>query len=121
MAPRLSEDLRKRILVWYQEQGKNPQEIATLAGCSIRTVYYILSFNRDYASTRNPFARAVGRLRSLDIGDMNYLISLITARPKTYLDELQEALFTAKNVDVSIATISRALRQWEMSYNDWIV
>ncbi|KAF8884740.1 hypothetical protein CPB84DRAFT_1685785 [Gymnopilus junonius] len=80
MAPQLSEDLRKRILVWHQEQGKTPDEIATLAGCSRRTVYYILSFDRDYGTTKNPFAQAVGRLCSLDVGDTNYLISLAKKR-----------------------------------------
>ncbi|EDR02986.1 uncharacterized protein LACBIDRAFT_331921 [Laccaria bicolor S238N-H82] len=47
--------------------------------------------------------------------DMNYLIALIAARPKVYLDELQEELYASRNADVSIATISWALRHWEMS------
>jgi transposase len=46
---------------------------------------------------------------------LNYLISLLEARPKIYLDELQEELFTARDVDVSIPTISCALHRWEMS------
>ena len=43
------------------------------------------------------------------------MISLLEARPKIYLDELQEELFTAQDIDVSIPTISRALHRWEMS------
>ncbi|KJA12885.1 hypothetical protein HYPSUDRAFT_115252, partial [Hypholoma sublateritium FD-334 SS-4] len=47
--------------------------------------------------------------------DMNYSLSLTQAKPKIYLDELQEALYENRAVDVSIPTISRALRQWEIS------
>ena len=115
MAPRLSQDMRNRIVVWHEDHGKTAQEIATLAGCSVRAVYYILSFHRDYGTSKNPFARNVGRTRNLDVGDMNYLIALIAARPKVYLDELQEELYASRNADVSIATISRALHHWQMS------
>jgi transposase len=89
--------------------------MADLAGCSLRTVYYLLSYDQDYGTTTNPFTRTFGRPRSLDIGDLNYLTSLIAARPKIYLDELQEDLVSARGIDVSVATISRALRRWEMS------
>jgi len=30
--------------------------IAMQAGCSVHAVYYILSFDHDYGTTRNPFA-----------------------------------------------------------------
>ena len=115
MAPPISEDMRRRMLVWYHEQQKMAPQIALLAGCSLRAVYYILSYDRDYGTINNPFAQTVGRTRGLNTGDLNYLISLLEARPKIYLDELQEELFTARDVDVSIPTISCALRQWEMS------
>jgi len=36
---------------------------------------------------------------------MNYLISLIAAKPKVYLDELQEELYVTRNADILIATI----------------
>jgi hypothetical protein len=64
---------------------------------------------------KNPFARAVGRTRSLSTGDINYMVSLVAARPKIYLDELQEELFSVRGTEVSIPTISRALRHWEIS------
>ncbi|KJA18855.1 hypothetical protein HYPSUDRAFT_117594, partial [Hypholoma sublateritium FD-334 SS-4] len=47
--------------------------------------------------------------------DVNYLVSIIAARPKIYLDELQDELLATRGADVSISTISRALRQWELS------
>jgi len=45
---------------------------------------------------------------------MNYLISLIAANPKVYL-ELQEEFYVTRNADILIATISQALWHWEMS------
>lgn len=115
MAPRIPEALRKRILVWHHEQLKTPAELATLAGCSLRTVYYILSYDRDYGTHNNPFARIVGRSRALSFGDLNFLVSIIAAKPKVFLDELQDELFTYRQVEVSIPTISRALQRWEIS------
>ena len=113
MAPQVSDGMRERILAWHDD-GKSPQEISELAGCSLRMVYYILSY-RDYGTTKNPFARKSSCPQSLDTGDVNYLVSLIMARPKIYLDELQEELLVTLGLDVSIATISWVLRQWEMS------
>jgi DNA-binding CsgD family transcriptional regulator len=67
MAPRISESVRERILAW-RDEGRHPQEMADLAGCSLRTVYYLLSYDQDYGTTTNPFTRTFGRPRSLDIG-----------------------------------------------------
>ena len=80
--------------------------MADLASCSLCTVYYLLSYDQDYGTTTNPFARTSGHPRSLNIGDINYLTSLIAARPKIYLDELQEDLLSMRGIDVSVATIS---------------
>jgi hypothetical protein len=38
---------------------------------------------------------AHGQSRKLDTGDMNYIAALIDARPKIYLDEVQEQLLAA--------------------------
>ena len=40
----------------------------------------------------NPFAPSVGCSCALNIGDLNFLTSLIVAKPKVFLDELQEEL-----------------------------
>ncbi|KJA18808.1 hypothetical protein HYPSUDRAFT_125385, partial [Hypholoma sublateritium FD-334 SS-4] len=99
MAPPITPEIRQRILSWHHNDGMSAREIASLAACSERTVYYILSFDRDYGTDVNPFARKTGRTRSLDTGDMNYIFSLISARPKIYLDELQEELFNSRGVE----------------------
>ena len=107
--------MHNHIIVWLEDLGKTAQEIATLAGCSVRAVYYILSFHCDEGTRKNPFARNIGQTQNLDVGDMNYLIALIAAWPKVYLDKLQEELYASRNADVSIATISQALHHWQMS------
>ena len=51
----------------------------------------------------------------MDQGDINYIYSILEANPGLYVDEIQQRLFEARNIDVSIATISRALRRLAMS------
>jgi transposase len=109
-APLVSE-LRDRILVWRYEQNKPAEEIAELAGCSERTVYNILRNEREYGQTTNPHAQHRGRPRALNMGDLDYLSALLDATPTLYLDELQQKLWDARAVDVSIPTLSRAIRR----------
>ena len=111
MAPILSNEMRQCIITWHCKQHISASDIHTLAGCSLRTVYYILQFHRDYGTVDNPFAGPRGGVRCLDMGDINYLSSIIDARPKIYLDELQQELLLHRNIDVSISTISHALQQ----------
>lgn len=116
MAPHLSNEMRQRIVVWHYEQHKTPHEICLLAGCSVRIVYNVLAFHRDFDTVDNPFSRPRGGARVLDMGDMNYLASLIEGRPKIFLDELQAELDFTRNIHVSISTISRALRHLAVSH-----
>ena len=116
MAPQVSDEMHARIITWHEEKHLSPKEIADLAGCCVRTVYYILSYHREFNTSRDPFTRgAHGHPRSLDTGDMNYIAALIDARPKIYLDEIQEQLLTARDVLVSVPTLSRALRHMALA------
>ena len=93
MAPQVSDEMCTRIIVWHDEQHLSVQEIAGLVGCGVWTVYNILSYHRDYHTLRNPSTRGPhGTNHSLDMGDMNYIESLIDAQPKIYLDEIQDEL-----------------------------
>ena len=47
--------------------------------------------------------------------DIEYLHSLLEANPVLYLDELQTHLSTGRNLDVSIATISHLLAQYNLT------
>jgi transposase len=104
MAPRISQEMRERMVVW-SEEGRPCGEIANLTGCSLRSVYKILEYHREYGTTQNPFAESIhGRCRHLDMGDINYITSLIEARPKIFLDELNRN----RGRDVSISSASVA-------------
>ena len=116
MAPQVSDEMRARIIVWHDEQHLSVQEIAGLVGCGVRTVYNILSYHRDYHTLRNPSTRGPhGANRPLDMGDMNYIESLIDAQPKIYLDEIQDELLERQDVFVSISTLSRTLHRLSMT------
>ena len=105
-------------MTWRNEIELSPPEIAEPAGCCVRIVQYILSYHRDYNTLRDPFTCGPhSRKRSLNMGDMNYIASLIVeARPKIYLDELQEELLNVRDVLVSILTLSRALRRMVLTH-----
>jgi len=88
----LSNEMRQHIIVWHYEQHLSAYDIQTLAGCDLAMVYNILKFHQDYGTVDNPFAGPCGGVRTLDMGDVNYLASIIDACPKIYLDELQQEL-----------------------------
>jgi transposase len=116
MAPHLSNELRERIVIWRYQQNKKAAEIAELASCSLTTVYDVLRLHRDFGQVSNPFARQRGRPRTLDRGDEIYIESVLEANPALYVDEIQQRLFEVRNVDVSIATVSRAIRRMAISH-----
>jgi hypothetical protein len=47
---------------------------------------------------------------------MNYIYSIPEANPGLYVDEIQQKLFEAQDVNVSIATISHAIKQLAVSH-----
>ena len=96
MVPMLSDEMRQHIIVWHHEQHISASDIQTLAGCSLATDYNVLKFYWDYGTVDNPFAGPHGGVCTLDMGDVNYLASIIDAQ-------------------VSISTICRALQQLAIS------
>ena len=46
---------------------------------------------------------------------MNYIYSILQANPGLYVDEIQQKLFEARDGNVFIATISRAIKQLAVS------
>jgi transposase len=104
------------MVVWHTELGKSTVEIAQLAGCCERTVREVLRLHRESGNVHNTFAKSRGRPRSLNQGDVTYISSLLDANPTLYLDELQIKLAEARDVDVSIATLSRAVRHLAITH-----
>ena len=116
MAPSILQVICERIVTWHAE-GMSASNIAYLADCSIQTVYYILAYHHDYATTRNPFIHDNhGRSQSLDMGDINYITSLVDAQPNISLDEIQENLIWYRGCNVSISTLSHTLRHIQITH-----
>lgn len=104
-----SKELRERIVHWHEEMGMSVCEIAHLSGRCKKTIYNILNLHQRFGTIVNPLARTLGRRRLFDMNDMDYLASLLAARPAIFLDEIQEELKVHLDLDVSLSTISRAL------------
>ncbi|KAJ7681387.1 hypothetical protein B0H17DRAFT_855500, partial [Mycena rosella] len=51
----------------------------------------------------------------LDNGFTQFILAIIKHTPDVFLDEIQEALFTQHNIDVSLATICRSLHRMGIS------
>jgi transposase len=116
MAPHLSQQLRDRIISWSTDNELPITEIAALAGCSTTTVYRILQLHREHGQATNPLAQPAGRSHSLSIDDLRFITSLLDDNPAIYLDEIQDELYAARQVDVSIATLSRTIRRLAYSH-----
>lgn len=110
MAPNLSTEMRNNIVTWRYDLQKSPPECAALAGCSVSTVFEVLRINREFGGVHNPYANPRGGQRTTNTGDINYISALLEANPTIYLDEIQDRLLQYRNVDVSLATIWRAIR-----------
>jgi hypothetical protein len=65
---------------------------------------------------KNPFGSRTGRPSQIEEGDIVYLHALLAANPTLYIDELQTRLLSVWNINLSIATISWILAQYELTW-----
>jgi transposase len=110
-----STDLRERIIHWFYDLKLPVEEIVLLSGRSRSTIFAILRLYDRYGEVTNPHANRTGRQRILDPNDLQYIQSILEARPTSYLDEIQEKLFQNREILVSLATLSRTLRRLFLS------
>lgn len=115
MAPHLSAEMRNNIVRWSLLHQKSATEIATLAACSSATVYRVLKLFADSGEATNPNIHR-GRRRVLSTEDVNFIESLLSDNPALFLDELALELYTIRDVDVSLATLSRTLHRLGLSH-----
>ena len=75
MAPFLTQEIRKQVIVLRYEQCRTAQEIADIVGCNERNIYNILHLYCDFGQVNSPFASRKGRPRTLSQGDLTVGIS----------------------------------------------
>jgi transposase len=117
MPAEMSVDLKQHIIDWYLVDQYTYRQIAGLADCSIGHVSNVMRNFREFGQVKNPFSSRTSRTgRPSQIeGDIIYLHALLEANPALYLDELQTRLLSVRNINLSIATISRILAQYELT------
>lgn len=111
--PHLDVQLREHIISWYHNDNVPVEEIAQRINSSISTVYRIL---RQYNHTNTVLPSASpGRPRILSTEDIEFISSLLDDTPVLFLDEIQDQLEEVRGVHVSLATLSRTLRNMSLS------
>jgi transposase len=109
MPAQLSEDLKRRIVKWYFEDGLTYQDIRDQGNVSLGLISNTIRNYCAFDQVNNPFRRCTGQPSYLNSEDMAFIESTLVANPSIYLNELQKRLYDTRNLEVSIATLSRAL------------
>jgi transposase len=115
MPAAISNDLKERIVKWYNVDQLTMKDISTTAECSIGLVSNVLCNHQQYGQVNNPYSHRAGHPSYLSEEDFTYLKAIITANPSIHLDEMQHKLATVRDVHVSVVTISRALVAIDLS------
>jgi len=115
MTPRISDDLKERIVQLYYTDGMKMMDIRDLTRCSIGLVYNVIRNYQDFGQVNNPFVHPAGRPCTLTAEDLAYMEAVIDADPSIYLDEMQSKLREIRDVEVSIASLSRAMTRLNLS------
>ena len=107
-----SEDLKARIPFLYRE-GYPVKDICHLLGIKKTLVYNVLGQYQRLGTVSNPYKYSctVGRPRALNQADYAFLSAIIDHWRSLYLDELLEELQLKRNVQTTLSTLSRTLKQ----------
>lgn len=110
-----SVDLRERI-VGYIEQGHSARAAASVFGVSASTAVRLAEAHRTGVGLApKPQGRAPGTVGKL-ASHMTFLIERVRAQPDVTLQELADVLREARDVEVQLSSIHRALCRAGYSY-----
>lgn len=105
-----SEDLKVRVANLYTQGDMTMREVAEMLNISLGSVHNIIACHQQFGQVTNPHAtHPPGRQRALNAIDMLFIRGVVEAEPSIYLDELQHKLMVARDVHVSVATMSHTL------------
>lgn len=112
----ISRDLKARIPA-LRQLGYSVKDICVLLGVKKTLVYDVLGYQLRYNVPYNPILDGSirGRKRTLDNDDLSFIRSILYCKSLLYLDEIQSLLLEHRGKTVSIPTLSRALRQLQIT------
>lgn len=112
---KISRDVKIAALNLYETGQMSLADILACVGFSRRTFFRVLKLWRETGDVEKPRSRRLGRPRTLDFDDLQYLLRLINFRPDWFLDELLKLLKTNRFISVHYTTIHRELERLGMS------
>ena len=116
MALPVSVELCEHIIAWQYELHLSIDTIVALSGHCERTVHYVLKTFQVHNQVNNLFIQPRSCKRILDCNDLNYIESILLAEPALFLDEIQNKLCIAWDIEVLISIISQTLHQLTLTH-----
>ena len=107
----ISRDVKLAAIRLHELNLLSLEDILQCVGFSERTFYRILAIWRETGDVVKPKKTHLGRPRSLDHDDLQYLLILVRDNPDYFLDELLDLLKTNRFISVHFTTIHREL-EW---------
>jgi transposase len=107
----VSEDLKTFIPALHHD-GYKIQQICDILTVKKSLIYKTLALFSNCGVVSNPhkYSHISGHPRSRSQADLNFVQATVDHRPTIYLNELQQELFSKCGVQVSISTLTRAVK-----------
>lgn len=112
---RISKDLKEAAIKLYLRGYLELPVILECCGLSRATFFRALKLYRETGEVARPRAGLDGRPRKLHQEDLQYILSLVRARPDFFLDEILKLLTTNRFISVHFTTIFDELERAGMS------
>jgi transposase len=105
----VSRNLKRRIPVLRLKLGFSVKEICKILGIHKSLVYQTLQSYCIHGTTSNPLSRLHCGPRKLTSVDIAFIRDILGQRHTTYLDEIQDELFSRRGTLVSIPNLAQTL------------
>ena len=107
----ISRDVKLAAIRLHELDLLSLEDILQCVGFSERTFYQILALWRETGDVVKPKKTRLGRPRSLDYDDLQYLLILVRDNPDYFLDELLDLLEKNRFISIHYTTIHRELER----------
>ena len=107
----ISRDVKLAAIRLYELNLLSLEDILQCVGFSERTFYRILALWCETGDVVKPTKTRLGRPRSLDYNNLQYLLILVQDNPDYFLDELLDLLKKNRFISIHYTTIHRELKR----------